>query len=445
MRTEARNEHDALAERALSAATKAAGRGAEVRVNVRSLAAANVRFARNAITTSGAGEEIVVELTVKLGLRHAHAAINQADDASLARLAERVVAMARLSPEDPESMPVAGAQEYRPAPDSYDAAAAAMPPEARAAVAARACKAGDDAGVHVAGFFERWATTRVVRSSAGAAASHRLTTLSYSTTARTKDGTGSGWGGREAWRAADLDDAAISRTAVDKARASAQPKPLAPGKYTVILEPQAVQEMLEYMLGTMDQRSADEGRSFFANKEGKKIFADMVTLKSDPYSPETPHAPFDHEGMALAPQTWIDRGELKALAVSRYWAKKANKRATGDHSVFHLAGGKAEGIDELVRTTKRGLLVTRFWYTRMLEPQSVTITGLTRDGVFLVEDGKITRPVQNFRYNESPVKVLRNVDAMTRETYRVVSYGDVFRVPALRTHDFTMASVSAAV
>jgi predicted Zn-dependent protease len=106
-----------------------------------------------------------------------------------------------------------------------------------------------------------------------------------------------------------------------------------------------------------------------------------------------------------------------------------------------LNGGKAASIDELVRTTKRGLLVTRFWYTRMLEPQTVMLTGLTRDGVFLIEEGKITQPVQNFRYNESPVNVLRNTDAMTRETFR--RWG--WRIPALRTNEFTMASVSAAV
>ncbi len=445
MRTEPGHDHDRLAERALAVATKVAGRGAEVRVNVLSRGSANVRFARNAITTSGAGEEISVGLFVKLGHRHAHTSINQADDASLARLAERAVAMAKLSPEDPESMPLLAPQAYAGAPRAWDDAAAFMAPEARAAVAARACELGDAAKLHLAGFFERQAVTHAIRTSTGLAASSRRTDVAYSTTARTPDGTGSGWAGREAWRAADLDDASISRTAIDKARASAGPKPLAPGKYTVILEPQAVQEMLEYLLGTMDQRSADEGRSFFAKKVGEKLFAEMVTLKSDPLSADTPHAPFDHEGLALRPQAWIEAGRVKDLEVSRYWGQKTGKTPTGDQSVFHLLGGRAAGIDELVRTTKKGLLVTRFWYTRMLEPQSVTITGLTRDGVFLVEDGRITQPVQNFRYNESPVNVLAKVDAMTKETFRVRAYGSTWRVPALRTHDFTMASVSAAV
>lgn len=445
MRTEIGHDHDRLADRALAVATKIAGRGAEVRVNVLGRAAANVRFARNAITTSGSGDEVSVGLYVKLGHRHAHTSINQADDASLARLAERAVAMAKLSPEDPESMPLLPPQTYASAPNAWDDAAAVMSPVARAAVAARACELGEAAKVHVAGFFERSAVTHAIRTSTGLSASNRRTDVAYSTTARTTDGTGSGWAGREAWRAADLDDASLSRTAIDKARASAKPKPLTPGKYTVILEPQAVQEMLEYLLGTMDQRSADEGRSFFAKKVGEKLFADMVTLKSDPLSEGTPHAPFDAEGLALRPQAWIDSGRVKELEVSRYWGRKTGKPPTGEQSVFHLSGGSAASVDELVRTTKKGLLVTRLWYTRMLEPQTVMITGLTRDGVFLIEDGRITQPVQNFRYNESPVNVLRNVDAMTKETFRVRAWGGAWRVPALRTHEFTMASVSAAV
>ena len=173
--------------------------------------------------------------------------------------------------------------------------------------------------------------------------------------------------------------------------------------------------------------------------------ANATPTRSDPTSPETPHAPFDSEGFPLGPQAWIEKGKVGQLSCSRYWAQKSGKTPTGGQSVFHLHGGSANGIGDLVRTTKRGLLVTRFWYTRMLEPQTVMITGLTRDGVFLVEDGKITQPVHNFRYNESPVNVLKKVDAMTRETFRVQSWGGVWRVPALRTHDFRMASVSEAV
>lgn len=432
---------DALADRTLGIARKVAGPGAEVRVDVSRRAAANVRFARNAITTSGSSDEITAAVWVKLGKRHAHTSINQTTDDALRSLAERALAMAKLSPEDPESMPLLAPQKYAPAPPAYDEAVATMDATARAAVAARACTLADRAKVWSAGLVERSARSHVLRSSSGIAASHRATGISYSTTARTTDGTGSGWAALDAWRAAELDDAAVSQVAIDKARLSATPKPLAPGKYTVILEPAAVQEMLVFMVGAMDQRSADEGRSFFSGKVGEKLFPESITLKSDPTNAETPHATFDYEGVPLAPQTWIEAGRVKELEVTRYWGMKQAKPPTGDQSVFHLAGGNAASIDELVRTTKRGLLVTRFWYTRMLEPQTVMLTGLTRDGVFLIEDGRITQPVQNFRYNESPVNVLKNAQAMTRETVR--RWG--WRIPALKTFDFTMASVSAAV
>jgi predicted Zn-dependent protease len=149
--------------------------------------------------------------------------------------------------------------------------------------------------------------------------------------------------------------------------------------------------------------------------------------------------------MPLRPQQWIEAGRAKQLHVSRYWAQKKDVAATGRHHVYRLSGGQAASVDELVRGTKRGLLVTRFWYNRMLEPQTIMMTGLTRDGLYLVEDGKITAPVTNFRYNESPVTMLKNVDAMTRATTRTPSFGGSWYVPALRTHEFTMASPSAAV
>jgi predicted Zn-dependent protease len=226
---------------------------------------------------------------------------------------------------------------------------------------------------------------------------------------------------------------------------SANARSVPPGKYTVILEPQAVAEMLSFLVGAMNRRATDEGRSYFTGKVGQKLFADSVSLKSDPFDPLTPGAPFDHEGFALAPHAWIDSGVAKDFFVSRYWAQRKSIEPSGTHRVYRLSGGTAGSTEELIRGTKRGLLVTRFWYNRMLEPQSVMITGLTRDGLFLVEDGKITGPVTNFRYNESPVNVLRTVDAMTRSTVRVPMWNGIWHTPSLRAHDFTMASASAAV
>ena len=437
-------ELGAVAENVLAVAGQVAKDAAVFSTASRSRAA-NVRFAKNEMTTSGAYDEVTVSVSIALGRRRAWTSTNQTDPASMKAMVERAVAMARLSPEDPETMPLLPPQKYAAAPPAFDMKLAAMTPADRAAIAVRAIAEGDGKKVQIAGFFRSEIGESAIRSSTGLRAAQRETLGNYTVTARTADATGSGWGGREVHRAADLDDVMLSRTAIDKALRSASPRPVPPGKYTVILEPQAVAEMLSFLVGEMKLRSVDEGRSYFTGKVGQKVFADSVTLRSDPTDPETPSAVFDEEGMPLQPQSWIEAGVAKELFVSRYWAQKQGVKPSGNHDVFRLEGGKAENIDELVRSTKRGLLVTRFWYNRMLEPQSIMLTGLTRDGLFLVENGKITAPVTNFRYNESPITVLKNVDAMTRKTVRTASFGGKWHLPALRTHEFTMASPSAAV
>lgn len=439
----------AIANRALAIASEVMKRdgmpGADVVVRVHRRAAANVRFARNEPTTAGESDEIVTAIEVALGSRHAATSTNQLDDGAVAASAARALAMAKLSPEDSERMPLIGAQSYATVPSAWDDDLATMGPKVRAAIATRAIARGDQAKVQIAGFFEREALERVIASSAGLMARHRETSCAYTVTARTTDGRGSGWSGREAHRVRDVEDDLIASVAIDKALRTVDARSVPPGKYSVILEPQAVFELLAFLVQAMDQRSADEGRSFFANKVGQRLFAEIVSLRSDPADAVTPSAPFDDEGLPLTTHPWISEGRVNKLHVSRYWAKKKSLTPTGTHRTFHLSGGQADSTDELIKGTKRGLYVTRFWYNRMLEPQSIMVTGLTRDGLFLIEDGKITGPVTNFRFNESPITMLKNVDAMTRAATRVVSRGGVWQVPALRTHEFTMASPSAAV
>lgn len=436
---------DEVADRVITAAVTATPKGGEVRIDVAREAAANVRFARNEATTGGELDETTISIAVMLGTRQAWTSTNQTDPASISATVERALTMAKLSPEDPETMPVLPKQTYRSAASAHDDRLAAMSPGDRAAVAARAIAVGDKKQVQIAGFFTRAAREHAIRTSRGLAASHRETEASYTVTARTNDATGSGWAGREVHRLADLNDGALAETAVTKAVTSANARTIPPGKYTVILEPQAVAEMLMFLVGSMNRRATDEGRSYFTGKIGQKLFAEAVSLKSDPFDPLTPASPFDSEGFALAPHSWIENGVAKDFFVSRYWGQKKGIPPSGGHRVYRLSGGAAQSTEELVKSTKRGLLVTRFWYNRMLEPQTVMITGLTRDGLFLIEDGRVTAPVTNFRYNESPVNVLKTVDAMTRDTVRVPMWNGIWHTPSLRAHDFTMASSSAAV
>jgi predicted Zn-dependent protease len=438
--------------RKLLGLVKKAEPGAHALASVELGRSAHTRYAVNEITTAGDTDAGEIEVTVAFGQRHARASSTRLDDDGLSELVARAVAMARLSPEDPEWMPLLGPQQFRPAGATYDAATAELGAEARAEVLKKAIAAAKDKGVVGAGFYRCDARERVLASSAGLSATHRFTHVSFSSTARSPDGTGSGWDGVAAARASEIDPVAIASAAADKAVRSQKPRDLEPGKYTVVLEPGCVSVLMGYFAQALDARQADEGRSFFTkpgggSRIGEDLFAKGLTFKSDPFDAETPASPFDAEGLALAPTTWAEGGKLLTLSRTRYWAKLKGGAPTGRHAAFHLKGAGGKSQADLVRGVDRGLLVTRFWYVRWLDPKTMTVTGLTRDGVFLIEKGAVTAPVKNFRFNDSPARVLQSATGWTSVTQRVPVGGveNVVRVPALVAHEFLMASTSQAV
>jgi predicted Zn-dependent protease len=210
-----------------------------------------------------------------------------------------------------------------------------------------------------------------------------------------------------------------------------------------------VSALLSFLTGALDAREADEGRSFFSKtgggtRVGEKLFPDTITVSSDPTDPALSIHPFDDDGVPLTTRRWIDRGKLTGLPFTRYWAKKQGAAATGSPAGWSLEGGKATR-DELIKGVKRGILITRLWYLRDVDPQSLLVTGLTRDGTFLIENGVVTAPVNNFRFNESPVKMLANCDGLTPTVIVGSADSPVMRVPTLRTNDFNLASISEAV
>jgi predicted Zn-dependent protease len=422
-----------------------ATKGADALVAVRSERAGNTRFAQNEISTSGDVERLSLTLTVQFGQRSASATTNQEDDRSIDDLVGRAVRMARLAPESPEQMPVLGRQRYLATKGASDPATAKLAPGVRAEAIGAAIRAGDAAKVGIAGFFRHAAQSVALGTTAGLSAHHAWTSCGFSCTARTPDGTGSGWAGLGSNRIADLDAAALAKIAVDKATSSAKPTRLDPARYTVVLEPAAVASLLAFLARSFNARRADEGRSFFTRKgPGTKLFPEAITLRSDPTDAALAATPFDDDGLALAPTKWIDKGMLTGLTYDRYWAKKQGKPATGDPAGWTFDGGSATR-DELIKGVKRGVLITRFWYLRLLDPQSLLVTGLTRDGVYLIENGSITRPVNNFRFNESPIQMLAKCDGLGPTAIPSGGEGGGIRVPVLRTHEFNLASISEAV
>jgi predicted Zn-dependent protease len=278
--------------------------------------------------------------------------------------------------------------------------------------------------------------------------------VSYTQTVRTPDGTGSGWAGtaHNDWARA-TPPATEAQRAVRKAVQSREPVALEPGRYTVVLEPTAVGNLLGLMAFAMNARAADEGRSFFSKagggtKIGEKVVDERVTIYSDPQDPDLLADPYTGEGLPLGRRVWIQNGVVKTLGYDRFWADKKGVPPTPFGGGLKMTGGNAT-LEELIAGVTRGLLVTRFWYIRGVDPRSILNTGLTRDGLFLIENGRVTRPVRNFRFNESPVIMLNNVEALGRPE-RVVAGeggggGGAVVVPPIVAREFTFTSISEAV
>ncbi len=418
----------------------------DVRVAVSSTQAGNTRFANNGITTTGDVSRVSVTVTASVQGRTASVTGNRADKASVEALVREAEELAAVSPVDPEHMPGLGKQTY-PKVKGRDTATAGMTAEARADAVAKIIRRGRESGMAASGFMEHEDRTRALATSNGLFAYHESTALSLSTTFRTSDGTGSGRAAFESHRLADLDAEALAQTALEKADMSRSPEELAPGKATVVLEPQAVADLMSFFMRSMNARSADEGRSFFSatgggTRVGEKLFSDRITLKSAPADPAYPADPIGDDGLPQADISWVEAGVLKQLSRSRYWAQKTGKSPVPVPSSMHLQGSSSPLLD-LIKGVERGVLVTRFWYNRMVEPRTILATGLTRDGTFLIEQGKLVGAVKNFRYNDSPVTLLTKVRALGTPE-RVPTGGMVAVVPPM-VDDFNLASISDAV
>lgn len=405
----------------------------------------NVRFARNDISTSGIVDDVQLAVEVAYGQRVGTASINQFDDASLERVVRRAEDLAKLAPENPEYMPPVGKQTYT-ATDTFSEATAALTAEARAKIAEASILPCRERGLIAAGFLEDGHTFFAHANSNGNFGYQRSTIADYTCTVRTEDGRGSGWVASNVKDVAELDAANDIQIAMRKAAASVDAKALEPGKYTVILEPAAASGLISFMMNFFDARSADEGRSFLSkqgggNKIGEQIMDPRVNIYTDPANPTVPAMPWDGDGLPRERTKIIDAGKVANLQYSRYWASKQGKPETAGWGNTIMEGG-TKSTAELIASTERGILVTRTWYIRMVDPQTVLLTGLTRDGTFYIENGQLMYPIKNFRFNESPVIMLNNIDELGRSV-RVED--GAMMVPPMKLRDFTFTSLSDAV
>lgn len=408
-----------------------------------------IRYANNDITSNGLVDKIKIELSVSYGKRSASIEVNQTDDVTLKAAVKKVQAMAKLAPEDPESMPGLEPTEYLE-PKTFSEATAALTPEQGLARIRPVIEAARAAGVDSAGYLERSVSSATLANSKGLFVYQSSTGVDYSLTARAAEGRGSGWASTQVTDLDGLDLETVGSSAIEKALASKNAVERAPGRTTVVLEPAAVRDLISLLFWKLGRRGFDEGRSFLNGlvKEGedpigKALFGDKATLYSDPQDPMAPCG-IHHYGLPRKKTNWIQKGTLKNLSVGRFWAKEKGLRPQPSPGNIIMAGD-GQSMDDLIGQVEDGVLITRLWYLRMVQPQTLLYTGLTRDGTFAIKDGKVANPVKNFRFNESPVNVLKNIVASGKQARVMGSEGSMpMYVPPLLVNNFNLSSVSDA-
>jgi len=410
----------------------------------------HVRFALNSATTDGEQDDLVLSVTSSFGNRSGSARTNEFSDAALQAVVRKSEEIARFAPPDPEFVAPFGPQQYLQSRMWFQSTADSTPAQ-MARMTRPVLDAATKSEVTAAGFFSVGGGCSALATSEGLFAHDTDTGALFSVSARTSDGTGAGWAGVKHNDINRLNPAALGERAVRKTAESRGPQPLEPGKYLVLLEPSAVCDLLSILVWQTNARSADEGRSFFSRKGGgtklgEKIFGDKVNVYADPHDPIAPGLTFSEYGLPAQRQHWIENGALKQLMYSPFWAQKTGHQPVPRPTNIVMEGGTATQ-EEIIASVKRGILVTRFWYIREVDPRTLLLTGLTRDGTFLIENGKVIRPVKNFRFNESPVSMLNNIEAMARSERAIGSENtDVpVSVPPLLVRDFTFSSLSDAI
>lgn len=409
------------------------------------------RVASNRITSAGGSDSTSINITSVFGNRVASVNTNRLEDSDLLQAVRRSEDMARLAPENPEYMPELGPQSYQPT-RAYYQSTGNLETITRAAAASLAIRQAQSSGQIAASFMDVRAGTSAIASSNGLFGSHPSTGVAYTLTSRSPDGLKSGWAGDEANDWNNIETVRVASDAIRKCR-EWRKTALEPGEYTAILEPTAVGMLMLRMAGAFNQRTADEGRSYFSrpgggNRIGETLFDDKVSIWSDPNYLDAETSPFTASGQPVNRQSWVNAGQLENLSRSRYWADQNGQAPLPGPSNLIMQGG-TESLEEMIASTRRGVLLTRFWYIRGLNPRILSYTGLTRDGTFLIENGRISRPVTNFRFNQSLVSLLQNVEAMSPAVRVCASESSTVStpivVPALKVRNFNLSAVSDAI
>lgn len=413
----------------------------------------NLRWARNRVNTGGETQATQIMISREINGARGSAVINTVADETLQGAVKRAEEVAQLQTENPERYPDIPSQALpHLKPEIWFDSTYGVSPESRGVAAEKLIKVVEDEGLVAAGYIETAARGSSVFNNENVDRYYPYTTSQYSVTVRDPDGTASGWAGIDFNDWNRIDTGLITKRAIEKCRKSANPVAIEPGRYTTILEPQALHGMLSILMGRpLDREAAESGVGPFAapggnSKIGQRVIDERITLSSDPMDPDCGFVPFDSVGEPMVPVKWIEEGVLKELYYSRWYGLKSltKDQALPFNGAFSMSGGSTL-MDEMVATTERGVLVTRFNNRpTVLDPQSLLMTGNTRDGLWLIERGKITRSIKNFRFTDSPFFVLNNV-LQLGVPERVFSPGIPAVCPTIKVRDFAFTALMDAV
>lgn len=407
------------------------------------------RFANNAISQNVAERSSHLSVRVSIDGRTARASTNRLDGDAIDAVVEQAIAITRLSEPDDELLPMAEPAPYE-SPRRHFAATARATPQERALAVAEAIRVVEDAGQTAAGIYSTGESTLSIFNSHGVSAHYRESLARFSITAMARDS--SGWAKGSACYHGDLDPVALAFSAMRKAEASREPRELDAGKYTVILEPAAVLDLVGQIFGDFSATAIRDGRSFLNDRLGKQIFGENISIYDDALDPLQSGAPFDAEGVPRKRLMLVDRGVPREIAYSRHAAAVATVEPTGhgfplpneygEAPVNLVIAGGSSSVEEMVASTDRGILVTRLWYIREVDPYEKIFTGMTRDGTFLVEGGRVVAGVRNFRFNEGLMPMLSNVEALGRPVRSSGEEAIDLVAPAMKVREFNFTEVT---
>ncbi|HTZ73973.1 MAG TPA: TldD/PmbA family protein [Candidatus Aquilonibacter sp.] len=441
------SELQRLAERVLKIAKANRLDGAEVDAGADTDAL--TRFANSTIHQNVAEETLAISFRAIIDGRTARATTNKTDDESLRRVVQAATSLAKNQPKNPDLLPLLGKQKYQKVSRFFSSTADTTPQD-RAKAVAKICKHAAKHKQTAAGIFVSGSSQSIFANSKGLFAHYEQTRAEFSITILETDS--SGWAKANSPDIRQIDPIELAESASEKSAKSRKPRELAPGHYVTILEPAAVLDLMGFLFFDFSGTALEDKRSCLTGRMGQKLFGENITVWDDAYHPLQTGFPYDGEGEPRQKVLLIDRGLAKNVVYARATAKRMKAKPTGhgfslpndfgEAPMNIVFAGGYKSVDDMIRSTEHGVLVTRLWYIREVDPFSKIVTGMTRDGTFLVENGKIAGGIRNFRFNQSIIEMLANVEMLGPAVRSAGEEAFEMVVPAMKVRDFHFSEVT---